>query len=136
MSIGIKYNEVADNSAVTIAKAIRADIAKAKKAGLLPLSWKYSVRSEYYSMGQSIDITVNSFREAWILEDLEKCDCYQRSAGNFYHGISCAGAGGLSATGVAVRDLLQSFHDAYNHNNSNSQIDYFDVRYYGQVRID
>jgi len=137
MTVGTKYHEVTDNSAVTIAKAIRADIKEAKELGLLPKHWKYSVRSEYYSMGQSINISAESNGEAWLPEDLSKChefcDMINTSLG--FHSPRCDGDVKMSPMGERVRAILQEFYDSYNHNNSDPMTDYFDVRYYGSVRV-
>ena len=63
---GYRYEEVGDRDrAADIAKRIRADIKQAVAEGLLPARWTYSVRSESYSQGQSIDVDVRDCPDAW-----------------------------------------------------------------------
>ena len=142
-SYGHQYHEVPQYaSAAEIAKAMRADIKQAKSEGLLPAHWKYSVRSENYSGGCAINITVSGPREEIMVEeDASKCPRFGAAGviacegrGRHYS-RNCAGAQRLTSEAEAVEMTLTRIHGAYNHDGSESQVDYFDVRYYGTVEF-
>ncbi len=57
-NIGSKY--VHGRDLADVAKLVRADIAAAVKAGVLPAGLKVSVRIRRYSMGQSLDVFVTA----------------------------------------------------------------------------
>ena len=130
---GYKYNEIERYAPVTvIAKAMREEIKDAKKSGLLPKHWKYSVTCHHSS---SINIQVESFGEAWVPENLENCNetCYRAISSCGYHSPRCPGSVRLTEEADAAEMTLERIHQAYNHDNSDIMTDYFDVRYYGQV---
>lgn len=147
-SYGVKYAEPAQYaSAAEIAKLIRRDIKAAIADGDLPGTTKnYSVRSRSYSGGQSIDIVAKGLDGLF-----EQCPGYieNKCTGGVYScGYPWCKAGGeykdspsaqyhqiLTAKGRQVENLLQAIHDAYNHDGSNSQIDYFDRRYWGSAEV-
>jgi hypothetical protein len=140
MSKGYRYNELGEYpTTATIAAAIRAEIKIAKAEGLLPSTWKYSVRSQNYSGGRSIDVTVTGpNEEVWVEEDLTKCPLDGRTmtpacSANWHFSPRCEGAKHLSEIAKSAEITLERIHGSFNHNNSDIQSDYFDVRYYGQV---
>ncbi|GAB3902459.1 hypothetical protein GCM10029964_092970 [Kibdelosporangium lantanae] len=134
---GSKYNQARHLSLTEIAKLMRADIKLARKVGNktknpsgdavalrdpiadAPAGIKYSVRTEYYSGGGSIDITIKNIPQEWgWTEDTDEW-------GNKV----------LTATS-ALADLYEAvdeIHRAYNYDNSDIQTDYFDRNYYGHV---
>lgn len=137
---GYRYREQDGLSTAQIAKLIRADIKTAINEGLLPERWRYSVRSERFAGGTSIDITVRDCADAWT-----ECDGTANGGLTGCRNPWCAAGGihkdkpGASAHDVltdeaqAAKITLERIHGAYNHDGSDSMVDYFDVNYYGQV---
>ncbi len=138
-SYGYRYAELGDHpSAAEIAKAIRADIKQAQAEGLLPRHWSYSVRSETFAGGQSINVDVQDCPDAY-----QACD-----GGQGCHNVWCAARNDptyahaaqphsvLTDVAEAARTTLERIHNAYNHDGSEIQVDYFDVRYYGHVSFE
>lgn len=150
-SYGSRYNEPGNGfqRAADIAKLIRRDIKAAIAKGELPGSPKdYSVRSRSYSGGQAIDL-VAKMDELWVQCPGHIKDKYGPGSGMYGCGDSWCKAGGehkdhpsaryhkiLSAEGRRIKALLQSFHDAYNHDGSEVMMDYFDRRYWGSADIE
>lgn len=151
-SYGYKYAEGGKLDTAAIAKLIRADIKTAVREGILPERWAYSVRIDRFSGGSSIDVRVKSCADAW-----QACPGYKIGS---RHDLP---SGGWTATGCGNpwckaggqhKDLpdaeyhdvlteeasvakltLERIHNAYNHDGSDSMVDYFDVNYYGTVKF-
>ena len=148
-SYGSRYGEPGERyaSAATIAKMIRRDIKNAIAKGERPGGARnYSVRSRSYSGGQAIDIVARDLDGMW-----EVCPGYRESetGGRYGCGVPWCKNGGehkdsphavehkvLTREGKRIEKLLQGFHDAYNHDGSEIQVDYFDKRYWGRAEID
>lgn len=146
-SYGAKYAEPAKYArAADIAKLIRRDIKDAIKQGLLPgKASNYSVRSESFSGGSAIRVKAIGLDGMWqqcegIIPGSEDgygarycrnhwCKAKEDRPGAEYHDI-------LSVEGQRVEKILKDLHSAYNHDGSDSMVDYFDVRYYGQAEIE
>lgn len=119
-SYGSKYD--GSLSTTEIAKRIRADIKAAVAAGELPgKPVSYSVRSAYFSGGSSIDVTIRDLPDAFVPEG--ERDRIERKSW-------------LTREAFRVLSVVEAIHWAYNHNGSESQVDYFDVNYYGHVEIE
>lgn len=131
-SYGYRYDETKNMTCGEIAKRIRQDVATAVSEGLLPSRWTYSVRSDT----NSIDLKVRDCPDA-----RRPCDggrecrdvwCSARNDPHYApehrhaHEI-------LTEEADAAKTMLQRIHGAYNHDGSEIQTDYFDVRYYGHV---
>jgi len=139
-SYGYRYGEVESGHAPDIAKRMRQDIKEAIAEGLLPgKPVVYSVTSESYTGGQSINIVVKGFAGAW-----EECPGTDLR-GFVCRDAWCAGHNDsphakahlrLTAEADAMEMTLKRIHSAYNHDGSEIQTDYFDVRYYGGVRFE
>jgi hypothetical protein len=133
---GLKYHLARDLTTTQIAKLIRTDIKLARKAaqqtaaepaalktvdpiGDAPAQITFSVRSQYYSGGSSIDITIKNIPEAWgwTAED----DHFGRSRKVPTPELR------------ALAQELKALHRAYNYDGSDITTDYFDVNYYGSV---
>jgi hypothetical protein len=143
---GYKYAEGGRLDTAAIAKLIRADIKAAVREGLLPSRWKYSVRIDRFSGGSSIDVRVKGCADAWT-----SCPGYQQLSGDVRAGCRdpwCK-AGGihmdsphaqyhdvLTDDAQAAKMTLERIHNAYNHDGSETMVDYFDVNYYGTVGFD
>lgn len=120
-SFGYRYAELGDHpTAAEIAKAMRADIKQAVSEGLLPASWSYSVRSDTFAGGQSIEIEVRDCPGAWQ-------DC---------EGIVPGTNKTLTEDARVAKITLERIHGAYNHDGSEIMVDYFDVRFYGTVTFE
>lgn len=152
-SYGYLYEETEKSSTTEIAKRMRADIKTAKAEGLLPATWSYSVRTQYFAGGSSIDVTVKNCPDAW-----QECDgivpgSWQELPSGNRVGESCGNvwckAGGqykehpsaayhnvLTEEARAAQMTLERIHNAYNHTGSDISSDYFDVNYYGSVTFD
>jgi hypothetical protein len=146
---GAKYAETGGQTTAQIAAMIRADIKAAVNVGTLPgKPVKYSVRTDNFSGGSSIDVRVKDWPEAWqectgIIPGSEDGytarDCRNMwCAGHYemrdnpnveHHKV-------LTVEGQRVQKVLEVIHRAYNHDGSEILTDYFDVRFYGQVNID
>lgn len=138
-SYGYRYAELGDHpSAAEIAKAIRADIKQAQAEGLLPARWTYSVRSDTYSGGQSVDVKVQDCPDAWKLCDgghgCRNVWCKARNDPEYAHGATDHYV--LTDEAEAAKMTLERIHRAYNHDGSEIMVDYFDVRYHGVVTFE
>jgi hypothetical protein len=138
---GSKYDATERLYGADLAKRIRQDIKEAQKAGRIAKGFKISVRTDTYAGGYSIDVRVTAVPEGFNYYTPERASWEKQfgrntrrdmpSVGERYGRDAC-----LSLEWVALRDALQSIHGAYNRDNSDSMVDYFDRRYYGDVSID
>lgn len=138
-SYGYRYAELGDHpSAAELAKAMRGDIKQATSEGLLPSHWSYSVRSETFSGGCSVDVTVQDCPDAY-----RPCDggrnchnvwCSARNDPQYAHAAEAHFV--LTDVAEAAKMTLERIHNAYNHDGSELMVDYHDVRYYGVVRFE
>lgn len=133
-SYGYRYDEAEKySSPVEIAKLIRRDIKQAVEEGLLPPRWSYSVRSD----SLAIDVEVRDCPDAWKACDGLNCHnvwCDARNDPKYAHAATPHEV--LTDDAEAARMTLKRIHDAYNHDGSEIQTDYFDVRYYGGVSFE
>ena len=112
-----------------IAKRFREDVKAAQAAGDLPLGLKLSVTTKYFSGGSSIHVVVKAVHAGFRLIPEEWMN--RRLTSSSY-------PTGTSRFTEAAADLLKTLERmlaAYNHDGSDSQTDYFDVRFYGSVRF-
>ncbi len=138
---GAKYDHTNKLTTVDIAKLIREEIKLlrkiAKSAGAIadetalkavdpigdmPAQIKISVRSQYYSGGSSIDITVKNVPLRWGFVPAAQPTEYRR------YDRSPA----LNALTMALRSAMS----AYNHDGSDILSDYWDVRFMGFVEVE
>jgi hypothetical protein len=135
---GPKYNDLGEYpSAAKIAAAVRADIKAADAAGELapyPEGVKFKVRSETFAGGCAVNVYVDvrallgwtpdhwGTTSEWVWteipEDLRRYPSENRR---------------ISDELRALASKLAEIRSAYNHDGSEVQVDYFDVRYYGSV---
>jgi len=152
-SYGYRYDEGAKLTTAEIAKLIRRDIKTAKDEGLLPRTWKYSVRTSRGSMCSAIDVTVRNCADAWQACPGYKIGSRQELPGGGWTATGCGDvwckAGGqyrdsphasdhtvLTEEASVAKMTLERIHGAYNHDGSDSMVDYFDVNYYGHVSFE
>lgn len=138
---GGKYANTRDLSLVDIAKLIRAEVKVARKVakmtakpgalkvadpiGDAPAEIKVSVRTEYYSGGGSINVSLSNIPAEWGWTQ-EPYDGYY---GQDFRNVPTAA---LKAFASAIRDVM----DSYNYDGSDIMTDYFDKRFYGGVSAD
>lgn len=151
-SYGYKYEEGTKLSTAGIAKLIRAEIKTAIGEGLLPERWTYSVRSESFSGGSSIGVSVKNCADAWVECPGYKIGSKHELPGGGWTATGCGNVwckvGGehkdlagaethevLTEEALAAKMTLERIHGAYNHDGSEMMVDYFDVNYYGGVNF-
>src|ERR1043166_3169177 len=127
-SYGYRYAELGEYPTnAEIAKQMRRDIKQAQSEGLLPTRWSYSVRSD----DLAVDLEVRDCPDAW-----KPCDggmnchnvwCAARNDPKYAHAATSHVV--LTEEADAAKMTLQRIHGAYNHDGSEIQTDYFDVRY-------
>lgn len=149
-SYGYKYDEGGKLDTAAIAKLIRQEIKTAVSEGLLPERWTYSVRTERFSGGSSIDVDVKGCADAWIACPGYKIGTRHEWPDGSYTATGCGNpwckAGGefkdkpgaeehevLTEEGLAAKLTLERIHGGFNHDGSDVMTDYFDVNYYGRV---
>lgn len=138
-SYGYRYRDLGEHpTPAAIAAAMRADVKTAQSEGLLPTRWTYSVRSKTFAGGCSVDVDVRDCEDAW-----RECDggqgcrnvwCAARNDPRYAHAAKRHIV--LTDEAEAAKMTLERIHNAYNHNGSEIQVDYFDVRYYGHVEFE
>jgi hypothetical protein len=114
-TVGDKWNNKINKLSTTeIAKLIRQDVAKVfnKKEG-----WKFSITSEYFSGGSSINLRVKE--SPVVLHEYNEELGYQT----------------LNENGKYIKKQLEELIDAYNYDGSDTQTDYFYRNYYSNVSI-
>lgn len=131
-SRGSKYEANAGKSLPELAKLMREDIKAAKKRGQLPKALKVSVRSEYFSGGGAIRMSITALPEDQRLYT----ERYAIETDNFTRSPDCfSDVKRYTDEVTSWIDVLKEIHQAYNRNNSDSMSDYFDVNYYGDVGV-
>lgn len=128
---GSKYAATKHLSKTEIAKLIRSDIKAAVKAGKLPVA-KYYVNTHYFAGGSSIDVRFAHVKEdGFVLLNPERVrfdldtDSREFTRLNIY-----------SVRAEAIMSELKAISDAYNFDGSDTQTDYFHVRFYGDQKPD
>lgn len=123
---GAKYN--GKLSTKEVAQKFREDVKAAKATGELPKELKLSVRYESFSGGSAINVEVKAvpFRvmnpERVVLEAQKPREFHET-----YHNPA------HTEEAQVLEKRLESMLQAYNHDGSESQFDYFDVKFYGHV---
>jgi len=135
------------------AALIRKTIKTLVKAGELPADWKYSVRYRTGSMMRAIDVTATSPRSTMLMEPAiiwagSEPRVIEVPAPDYFDGdwMNLSMRPGsrheirwcdtATAETKTVRAVLDPLVASYNHDGSESMIDYFDVKFYGAVNID
>jgi len=109
-----------------VAKLVRADIAKAIAARQLPKGLTASVRSEKYSMGQSLKVEV--IPPPWMTVRVRPAESDLKAQ---RYGIRAV----LSPEAETIRERVQWIVNRYNRNDSDPSTDYHDVNFYDDVQI-
>lgn len=124
---GSKYEATRNLPLTEVAKRMRDDIKELK----LAKGFKVSVRVRHHS---SIDIDVTQVPEGFrYYSDKYASWCKQFPHADYRAPMPVAER--HSGQYNELKAKLQRIHDAYNRDNSDSMVDYFDVRYYGHAEI-
>jgi hypothetical protein len=136
-SRGSKYAGTRDLSCKDIAARIRADIKEAIRARRLPPGIRVRCYMPHYG---SIEVRVTELPDGFPVLNprfASWCKDNDRLTGDSYGGPWDHSWRDTRSDEVnALLDALGAIHSAYNRDNSDSQSDYFDVRYYGHAEID
>lgn len=124
---GSRYDETRTLDVADVARLIRSDIKQAVKDGKLPKGPRYSVRTSRFSGGCSIDINVTNWDgDCRVLgSDPGSCSDHPDFADSYVY----------TAEADAAVKVLRSITQAYNRDNSDSQTDYYEVKFYSHVQI-
>lgn len=137
-SYGPKYEPGLDTA--EIAKRIRASVKTLVKAGTLPADWKYSVRTDRFAGGSAIRVRATSPRPIMVMTSDEQWEAQVRGGDPVRHPETGEWVRhyGESHTveAAAVYAILKVEQAAYNFDGSETQVDYWDVNYYGEVNLD
>lgn len=130
---GSKYDATRELSTKEISARIRQDIKAAQAAGTLPRNAVFSVKTRSYSGGSSIDVRVVAVPEGFRVTSPAfaswKKQFPQRDAPMAWSDCQSDEARAMLAT-------LNEIRGAYNRDNSDSMVDYFETRFYGSTEID
>lgn len=136
IAYGNKYAATKDLRRPEIAKLIRADIKAAVKAGALPAA-KYSVVCQSYSGGGSINVRIADVaKPGFVLANEARL---RWDAENPHGGLCGCPSEAMwldSEEARAVKATVEKIMGAYNFDGSDSQTDYFHVRFYGHAEFD
>lgn len=128
--MGRTYGKSYDKTttAKEIAALVRGQIKAEVKAGRLPDA-KYSVRYSAYSGGRSIDVSIEPTAN---LADWVSAKWADATARNPHRHIDLPM---YSPFAVATIRTIEAMLGAHNHDGSDSQTDYYDVKFYGGVQL-
>lgn len=130
IAYGSKYDATKNLNRAEIAKLIRADIKALVADGTLPKA-KYSVRVRSFSGGGAIDI-----KYSHVVEDGFMLHNAERLEFDIVHGSREFTRLPLySERATHITKTLDSIMSAYNFDGSDSQSDYFHVRFYGHAVV-
>lgn len=122
----------AKRSTTEDAKLIRGTVKTMQKAGVLPADWKISVRTDKFAGGSAIRITATSPRPIYAANpNSYRCSTLNVETGEHVH----AYVDKFTVEAKVVRAALEELHQAYNHDGSEMQVDYWDVKFYGTVDL-
>jgi hypothetical protein len=125
---GSKYQSTKDLSIREIAALIRKDLKKyPTKDG-----YKFSVRSDIFSGGQSIAVTIRSIPEGITVETPEFVAWREQNPHSSYLSAPQRYSNELTALMDDVKDIV----NAYNFDDSDSSSDYFHSNFYDSIRLD
>lgn len=132
---GSKYDATRGLSSADIAARIRNDIKAEQKAGRIAKGFKISTRKHSYSGGYSIDVTITAVPEGFRYYS-EKAASWNKQFPNAAYRIPLSRDDQHGPEYLAIIEQLRRLHGAYNRDNSDSMVDYFDTRFYGDVSLD
>ena len=126
------YGSTYDKTLTTtqIAKLVRAKIRDYTKSGRLPKGLKVSVRSEYFANGSSIGAKITAmpfpiFNENRLRAEIEYPNDVAQWPREAY-----------SPRALRVLAEIKALMAGYNHDGSDIQTDYWDVKFYSSIQFD
>ena len=122
---GSEYNNKL--STTEIAKIVRKKIAAAKKSGELDKGFKISVRSAYFSGGSAIRLSITAVPDGVEVFNPEYYLIVARNESFRNYGQK---VNRYSDEVERVRKMVHGFAQDYNHDGSETMVDYFDVNFY------
>lgn len=122
--MGTVYREIGRLDVVEIAKRMRVNLRNAQELGMLPEGATFSVTTERYAGGQSVDVEVRGMPDSWTYTTREAL-WNPNETERIYSDAA-------QATTKAIEAMLGE----YNRDNSDTQTDYFSVWFYGHARIE
>lgn len=129
IAYGTKYESSKGLSRVEVAKLIRADIKAAVASGELPAA-KYSVTCKSFSGGGSIDISYSK-----VADPTFRLLNEERVRFDIEHGhMEFTRLPLYSERAQEITKRLDGILAAYNYDGSDTQTDYFNVRFYGHAK--
>lgn len=131
---GAKFDATRGLPLSEIAARIRADIKEAQKAARIEPGAKISVKTRTYSGGGSIDVRVTALPAGFRVTS-DKYASWRKQFGDC-SAPPIAFDEYQSDAARALLNGLNEIHSAYNRDNSDSMVDYFDCRFYGRAEID
>ena len=130
---GGRYAETERMTRAQIASLIREDIKQAIASGTLP-PMEVSVTTENYSGGGSINLRVKRLLAGVKVLNPAWAEALVRAGGDTLK--IPRNIERLTEVGGTILKQLEAIHRRYNRDNSDTQSDYFDVRYYGDANYD
>ncbi len=119
--VGSKVGELYD--AAEISRAVKKELNALQKAGEFPAEIKFSVRSDKFSGGQAVDVVISGWNSEQVWKE-EWSEPYSRMLKI------------MLPEAKAIQEKAEDVRNQYNREAINSQIDYFNVTYYGQAEWD
>lgn len=120
---GSRYESTRDLDLAEIAKLVRADLRDLVKRG-----FKCAVRISRFSGGQSLKVEVKSTPQGFRVLNQERL-AWEREHPHQH----CTHLAIFSDEAIEVQRKIESLVASYNRDNSDTQTDYFDVRFYSSV---
>ena len=121
--VGEKYDSTM--SVKEVAVRVRADIKEAVVAGKIPRGFKFSVKIDTYSMGQSLYVTVTGIPAGFVMNNRE----FRRAYAVDPLGDGCRRLERYTRPALEVLSALDEIVHPYNRKNVDSSSDYYDVKF-------
>lgn len=119
--VGAKADQMYD--AAEISRAVKKELVAMQKAEQFPAEIKFSVKSHKYSGGQSVEVGISGWSSEQVWKQ-EWSESYSRMLKI------------MLPEAKAIVDKAEAVRNQYNREAINSQIDYFNVNYYGRAEWD
>lgn len=113
------------------AASIRNQVKAAQRDGRIPAGWKVTVRTRKVTHSQAIDVHAASPKAIYAADPMSRDWVKHSETGEYV----MAWADKYTLEAASVRQVLQALWNAHNHDGSDAQVDYFDVKFYGEVTL-
>lgn len=119
---GARSDTAEGKSTAEIGAMIRADLKAAAASGWIPDGLEYSVRCDSFAGGSAINVTAKNLQQSWLNQPAP--DWHQ-----------FPGTPVRTSQAVELARRITGIVEAYNYDGSETQSDYFDVRFYSNVSL-